>query len=206
MKKNLAKKLTRGFTLLEMIVVIAIVVIMTGIILANLPSMSSGISVDLVAQETAIYIRSAQTYTSAVKASASGEFYNTFGLHFIKNSKNFVLFVDNDKGGYGEESEGVKIQERYTLPGDFFVKNLIGNESSGSNLTPDELDVVFIRPQMKASFFSGTSGTDCDANRLTSCNWASAKICVGSSRASDVTRVVTIYNNGQIAVSNESCL
>lgn len=51
-----------GFTLIEMMVVVAITVIMTGVILMNLPDTRNAASADLIAQEVAIYIRSAQNY------------------------------------------------------------------------------------------------------------------------------------------------
>ena len=53
-------KKTAGFTLIEMIVVIAIFGIVTTIILANLPTFRDRSSLDLVAQEVAINIRGAQ--------------------------------------------------------------------------------------------------------------------------------------------------
>ncbi|KKS77556.1 MAG: hypothetical protein UV64_C0006G0011 [Parcubacteria group bacterium GW2011_GWC1_43_11b] len=61
-KKISRPVLVSGFTLFEMIVVIAIFTIVTGIVLANLPGFRSKTSLDLMAQEVALQIRGAQLY------------------------------------------------------------------------------------------------------------------------------------------------
>jgi len=61
-KKISRPVLVSGFTLFEMIVVIAIFTIVTGIILAGLPSFRSKTALDLKAQEVALQIRATQLY------------------------------------------------------------------------------------------------------------------------------------------------
>ena len=51
-----------GFTMVEMLVVIAIFGIVTTILLFNLPTFRNQASLDLVAQEVAITIRGAQVF------------------------------------------------------------------------------------------------------------------------------------------------
>ncbi|OHA60583.1 MAG: hypothetical protein A2556_00245 [Candidatus Vogelbacteria bacterium RIFOXYD2_FULL_44_9] len=71
------KLTTSGFTLIEMVTVIGIFVVVTGIILANLPSFRSSSALDLVAQEVATQVRGAQIYAmSTVVSDTTG---NVFG-------------------------------------------------------------------------------------------------------------------------------
>lgn len=71
------KTSTAGFTLIEMVTVIAIFVVVTGIILANLPSFRSSSALDLVAQEVATQVRGAQVYAMSTVVSNTTD--NIFG-------------------------------------------------------------------------------------------------------------------------------
>ncbi|HDQ16662.1 MAG TPA: type II secretion system protein, partial [Candidatus Vogelbacteria bacterium] len=52
----------RGFTLIEMLVAVAIFFIVTGAILINIPQFRNRVNIDLIAGEVSLYIRSAQVY------------------------------------------------------------------------------------------------------------------------------------------------
>jgi len=209
---NIKRRLNSGFSLLEMTVVLAIVSIMTAIILFNLPQMKGGLSIDVVAQEVAIYIRGAQVYSRATKSyfgSNSVTPYSSFGIHLNSSAdknKKFFLWADgngdvkrdkdylwdgvNEDGGENIDP----IQERYELPKGFTFSRL-GCVKNGKLEFVDKLDVVFQLPDPEANF-GGTgsgSGNCAEANK--------AIVCLKSPNLEQY-RVVQTYNNGQIMVSN----
>lgn len=171
----------RGFSLLEMTVVLAIVAIMTAIVLMNLPQMKGGLSIDVVAQEIAIYIRGAQVYSRATKA--SGQDYNSYGLHFDQGLAKFFLWADDgdiDTIKYYEDGQDLK-SENYELPAGFKISKLFC--SDGNPL--DSLDIMFRLPDPEAYF----SETACIL----------ASVCLQSANT-EQWRVIETYNNGQIVV------
>jgi prepilin-type N-terminal cleavage/methylation domain-containing protein len=195
-------RLNKGFTLLEMTVVLAIVAIMTSIILMNLPQMKGGLSIDVVSQEVAIYIRGAQVYSRATKVIANREKeYSSFGMHFT-NSQNDTFFLWADGNGsinrkpidsrifYWEDEETDPKQEIYELPKGFVINKLL----CGSQVV-DNLDIVFQLPDPEADFASTFSGNQCPIATL-------AKICLRSAN-SEQYRIIETYNNGQIAVAKD---
>lgn len=207
---NLKRRLNSGFSLLEMTVVLAIVSIMTAIILFNLPQMKGGLSIDVVAQEVAIYIRGAQVYSRATKSyfdSNSAPSYSSFGIHFyssVEKNKKFFLWADGDgnvkrdKNYLWDESVGEKeidpVQERYELPKGFTFSSL-GCVKNGKLESVNELDIVFQLPDPEANFGGiGYGATNClEANK--------AIVCLKSPNLEQY-RVIQTYNNGQIMVSN----
>lgn len=92
----------KGFTLLEMMVVIFIITVMTGVLLGNLPNFRDSTTLQLVTQEVAVTIRGAQVFGIGTRVVTGGGFPG-HGIYFcgINNSqstascrKNFVLFTD----------------------------------------------------------------------------------------------------------------
>src|SRR5680860_127633 len=149
----------KGFSLLEMTVVLAIVGIMTVVVLLDLPRMKGGLSIDLVAQEVAIYIRGAQVYSRATKV--SGITYNSYGIHFTKNSSEFFLWADADNSieiernpldfrfySYKSYNEEDTKQEIYNLPAGFIISKI----KCGGHVLSSSLDIVFRLPDPEAIF------------------------------------------------------
>ena len=101
-----------GFTILEMLVVIAIIVIMTGVLLNNLPSFRDSTTLQLVAQEVATTIRSSQVFGIGTRVSQSTSFLG-HGMYFCAPTnpackKTFVLFTDNNNNKYFDQADSFK--------------------------------------------------------------------------------------------------
>src|SRR5947209_5733093 len=91
-----------GFTLLEMLVVIAIMALILGVVLYNYRTFDNKLVVSAAAQEVAISARQAQTYGLAVKevARGGGDFSTGYGIFFdITNPQNYYIFADTNKNG-----------------------------------------------------------------------------------------------------------
>jgi prepilin-type N-terminal cleavage/methylation domain-containing protein len=90
----------RGFSLIELLVVIGIFIIITSVILARQNKFSSDILLTDLAYQVAISIRQAQVYGLGVQAQSSN-FDIGYGVHFDNVTPNttYKLFADNDKNG-----------------------------------------------------------------------------------------------------------
>lgn len=202
-----------GFTLLEMTVVLVIVAIMTAIVLMNLPQMKGGLSIDVVAQEVAIYIRGAQVYSRATKVDRIIKDYNSYGIHFTSSNKSFFLWADgNNSADYKtpnpvfyrqdfscRENICDPEQETYDLPNGFTISKLvcIANDST---VVSDQtnLDIVFQSPDPEAQFANLVNSGNGPCYNATK-----VKICLKSANAEQY-RIIETHANGQIAVVKDT--
>lgn len=96
----------KGFSLIEMLVVITIFLLLTSVIVFNYGKFNSDIFLTNIAYEVALSIREAQSYSLSVKGFGTGEqqtFDKSYGIQFFTNSgadddkkKNFIFFVDSN--------------------------------------------------------------------------------------------------------------
>lgn len=200
----------RGFTLLEMMVVITIITVMTGVLLGNLPNFRDNTTLQLVTQEVAVTIRGAQVFGIGTKVERNQ--FLGHGMYFCTPSevneackKNFLLFSDlgDNPDNYFENadtfkalsSSGVWIStcdnpnnecsEVYSLSGNIEVCDILIDGGPAS-----QVSVTFSRLYPDASIKD--SGTGDEANKV--------DIYLKSSR-NNKRRVITVYNTGAISVN-----
>lgn len=222
-KKRIQARYKGGFSLLEMTVVIAIVAVMTAIVLWNMPNMKGGASIDVVAQEVAIYLRGAQVYSRATRTGAdygtAGDF-TSYGIHLSTSAsaggesdktKFFLWADDNSSAGdridplhladsvIAYQPNADKIQERYNLPAGFVIEKLftVGPVA----IARTAVDVVFIKPDPEAiiACVENLTGSFSDRGRCPETEYV--RICLKSPNLAQ-ERIIEVYNNGQIAVRN----
>jgi type II secretory pathway pseudopilin PulG len=106
-----------GFSIIELVVTIGILIVITTLIFASLPKFRQTVSLKRTAQEVALAIRQAQVYGLSIRGfqSATEEKFPAYGVYFNKNfPDSFILFadVDNDKtyDGSGEDVQVFIIQ------------------------------------------------------------------------------------------------
>ncbi|MFA6416339.1 MAG: prepilin-type N-terminal cleavage/methylation domain-containing protein [Candidatus Paceibacterota bacterium] len=193
-KKFKNKKFTTGFTLIEMVVVIGIFVIVTGIILANLPSFRRSSSLDLAAQEVAIQVRGAQVYAMSTVAGQAGSTGNIFS--YILNipavgssaSKAFKLCYC---GGSDSNicvnacNSGANKIENYLLTGQPYFSAYKTYNSGVWSIASTPINLIFKRPN---GDLENSPGAHC--------------ILLTDSTAD--TRAVVVKKGGQITV-NKTC-
>ena len=177
--------------MLEMLVVTAIVLVMSGVIIAYIPQFRDRSSLDLVAQEMALNIRSAQAFASGGRVGGSpGGFpggvpsYGIFLTAAEDVEDNFFMFTDeNNSGLYEEESD--QIFETYSLQG------VVVKEFRLNNTTIDSgsVNIVYTRPSLQAEICYNT----CDGSTINQ-----LEIVIQGLR-SDVTRTIRVHFNGQIS-------
>ena len=192
LKFNKQNNITKGFTLIELIVSIAIFAIMTSLLLSKYGNFNQGILLTNLAYDVALTIRNAQSYGLNVKSSdrASNLFDYPYGVHFDANNQVFTFFADvNSNGDYNTGD---------TIVSDTRIKrgSQIGDLCLGAlgACTPvSKLNIIFKRPDPNALFNAKTA-----ANIDVIGNYAEITL-----KANDGSvKVVVVRSTGQIAVNN----
>ena len=197
-----------GFTILELIISIAIVTVILTVVVLNQSTYTDGIAITNLADEISLTISQAQVYGVGVKefSSGSSEFSASYGLSFslLASGSNsaYIYFADrNGDGVYngdwacpiGGTSECL---EKGNISRGNYIDSLCAVVTSGPDqcVTPKRIDISFSRPNTKAQiiFFNSAGASFLVAGMK------GAKIILKSPKGS--TRSVTVYETGQISV------
>src|SRR3954470_23096081 len=98
------RRFNMGFTLIEVIIVISIFAIMSGILIANYRKFGGSLDITNLVYDVALSVREAQTYGIAVKSNTANTFNVAYGIHFdtaVPNSY-FIFSDDNNNGHYDQ--------------------------------------------------------------------------------------------------------
>lgn len=172
----------RGFTLVEMLVVVSIIGIITGIMVLRYNQFDSQFLLRGLAYDVALSIREAQALSISVMGSG-GSFEYGYGVHFTPGTT-YLIFRDSDEGDDYDLGEEVSI---FTIGRNNFIGDLCVNGKTECGKT--ELDIVFKRPESRARMRSVPAPA---------VSISSAEIEVHSSTGNQ--RTVVISPTGQISV------
>lgn len=188
---------SRGFTLIEMLVVIGVMVLVSGLILANNNRFGGVVLLQNLAYDIALSIRQAQVYGIAVQRFNSS-FGSAYGMHFQVDAgeeSTYVLFADAlapENGYYDCPNPGTtncELVQSTTIATGYRIAQLCATPPNGAeNCSITSLDVTFKRPEPDAYIRSSAGG---GINE-------SGEIYVMSPRG-DV-KVISVHANGQISV------
>ena len=159
-------KAKSGFTIVELLVSLAIFAILTALILSKYGKFDQGVILTNLAYDVALTIRNAQSYglnvrsasrdTNAFDTTTSG---GTYGVHFDKTkATEFIFFVDEDGKGVYDTSMTNTDQKTTIKRGSSILKMCVsdtkvcGDKSHGNpNMNnPGSLDITFKRPDPNA--------------------------------------------------------
>jgi len=179
----------KGFTLLEMLVVLGIFAVMTSITVFNYTKFRTETILTNMAYEVALSIREAQIYGVSVRSpngqSSTSDFQYPYGVNFVEDSNTYYLFVDSQNiDGVTDCPGSAECVTPYTLQRGILISAL-----QKECLDQNELNVTFRRPNPEAIFDNNSDVSDAQVE-LTS--------------PDGDTRYVVIRNNGQIEVKRES--
>lgn len=142
----------RGFTLIELLVVTGILVVISGIMLANNAAFGGVITLRNLAYDMALSVREAQTYGISVRRFGDDNFSAGYGMHFRRSSPtSYILFADAEieNGRYDGAGELV---ESLVISRGFFISDLCVTPAGAGEETCDvqKIDIRFTRPEPDA--------------------------------------------------------
>lgn len=163
-KKLRKSKYNGGMTLVELMVVLGIFLLVTGITIFDYNSFRSNISLQNLADEVALSVRKAQSYAIGARSASSGAFSDSFGVSFstssefeenIPNIKSFVIFADLNEDGEYNSSEYCGVADSECLEVLTIRTEDVINNISGEYIDDDvnSLDIIFTRPNPDANFY-----------------------------------------------------
>ena len=140
-KKNNSK----GFTLVETIVVVAVVSILSVVMLANHQNSQKQQSVQRAAHQLAGDIRRVQNMAMA-SVEYEGEVPNGYGIYVEKNNPNYILFADNNNQTY--QPSDIKVEE---------IKFSSTVEIDNISPSPSSHVSIFFEPPDPITYINGDS-------------------------------------------------
>ncbi len=173
---------SRGMTLVELVVVLSIFIIVSGITIFEYQGFRSSASLQNLADDIALSIRKAQSFAIGVRNTTNANFESGYGVHFsvhqnqteprAGSSKSFILFADmNQNKTYDFDSSKTtcslssvepshECAEVVTLNGAEAVTGIYVYRSGDTIGATDprmldpfgSLDIVFLRPEADAFF------------------------------------------------------
>ncbi len=203
----MVKKIHKAFTLIELMVVIAIFLVVTGVILFQSNSFDSTITASNLAQDVALSVRKANAYTLGfqVPNTVGGTVIKGYGVNFTAGTgDSFLLFGETDPydqyythtSGCGVFSHIDECIEQTIIKTKDRISS-ISVDVSGSTivLSPgDSLSIIFTKPSGEVSFCVQSGGTG-------GCNYTLATVAhIKISSAQGRIYTVNVWNNGQINV------
>ncbi len=208
--------LSKGFTLIELMVVLAIVAVVTSIVLNNQSSFNKTLVLANTAYDIALTLRSAQTYglgSRGVGAAANVG----YGVHFVRgDADSFTFFADTAGGascagatpdckpGDHVYTDADTVVQAYALGNGMTVSDLcaysLGSWScayaEGGGLA--SLDIVFSRPNPDPFMSKDGSYPEDPTFRVTTA-------CLVISSPQGSAHYISVGSSGQINASAASC-
>ena len=203
---------TSGFSLLELIVATAILVMLSLTFLFNYGNFDRRITVDILAHQIASWVHDAQVTAMSVRRTrnVAGQ-YPVYGIHFdLATPKKFIYFADINKDRvYTPPGAGVlcgaatsECEQEVTLLQGNVISSLCGNMPQGvqsatcASATPgnpplyttNTIDIVFARPNPFDATILGNSVT----------SYSQVEITIASPKGYKHT--ITVWTTGQVTV------
>ncbi len=205
--KGYKKITTKGFSLVELLVVVSIFLIISGVTLFRQSKFSSDILITNTAYEIALAVREAQTYGVGSKLNANpNDRKRSFGVYFSSDASQFLLYSEspNTDGTYDSLFSAIdpvkyNIVSTIVLNREQKLLDFCGIDTNNNPATVecirngdlDSLDISFVKPSLNA-ILSGRNGGSIK-------RYNEAKIIIQSSLG-DKCRTVTVNTVGQISV------
>ena len=185
---------THGFTLVELLVSISILLIIISIVVFRFSSFDSIILLRTLAYDIGLSIRTAQSYSLSAQG-RNDNFRIPYGVSFTPGASSYAFF------GYSGVSDTPQYQtgdtiDLFKLGRSFQITDVCVIVGSVEDCDIDRLDVSFKRPEYTALFYiPGYTGD------LTAIGWGVIKIA--STRNPDMVGRIEISLPGQIEVAVE---
>lgn len=153
---------SHGFTLVEMIVAVAVAVTFMGGMFLNRGSFDSGIRLDSVARDVALLVRQAQTYGAGGGSGINvGQPHGAFFDAGNPNEAKLYVNASTTNKGFDSASadqmlETITLANEYKID-DFCLGGSGMSDCSGAAINPGNLSIYFERPILDANFYANNS-------------------------------------------------
>jgi type II secretory pathway pseudopilin PulG len=184
-----------GFTLVEMLVAIAVAITFMGGMLLSRGSFDSTVRLSSIARDVALLARQAQTYGAG--GGSSLQVGQPHGVYLDENNPREIKLYANAESsgskGY-EASSNDQVLDTLNLPTEYRIKdfcldNNAVNDCASASSNPSDLSVYFVRPILEANFYSSSGNAS-------SSSQAAIELEHSSSNA---TRIIKIDSTGFIS-------
>lgn len=199
-------KFNRGFTYVELIVVLSIGAILSSVSLFNYKLFQDKVDLKNVANDLGLKIVEMQKSAIAGKIPAGlfppSNWRPSYGLYFkdvvpASKIKNFYLFVDLLSGGVQDKKltsfspcPGTECLSMVNLTKGNYIKEIKVKYQGGSIVNEPTLNISFTRPNVGASFWT-------DTNELINVEYVDIVL---SNAKGDINTSVFVYPSGRIEV------
>ena len=219
---------SKGFTLIELMVVISIFLVISTIVIFNYQGFSSSASLQNLTDDIALSIRKAQSFaigSRGVTINGISSFSNSYGVHFSdtpippsnntkSSDKSFVMFSTSSlspNNGYVAKGNSCadgtnNCVESFNISTADIIKNIKLYNGTTEVLfsSPAYLDIIFTRPNMRA-FFCYRKNADTPNCDPTSASISNAEIIISNGQllSDEKFKTISIQNTGQISISDQ---
>ena|SRR3989344_3170018 len=181
-------KLSAGFTLVEVVITVAIIVLITSVLFGNFGRFTTNAEFDNLATDIVLSIREAQVYGTSVRE-GTNEFNNAYGLHIDRLSSKYIIFADDGDSIYTNTGSDSILSETQ-LKTNFSIIDISTGAEDSLVSGQTVLDLVFLRPSPDAQIRSTPAGGPFEYATVTIQNPAGKQ------------KVIEIGSTGQVTVNN----
>lgn len=189
-----------AFTVIELIVSMAIISFMLSVVLYNYGNFNDNLSVSAATQEMSVIVRQSQAYGINVKEGGvgTGQFNYAYGMYFSSQSPtSYYIFVDSNSNnkydvGSGCGSGSTECVEKIDLRNGVTISSVC-DSASCPPVGVTSLHITFLRPNPDARIYLANS-----SNTITSGPLSVGKVKLTSTKGT--AKYVIIESTGQITI------
>ncbi|MFT5849695.1 MAG: prepilin-type N-terminal cleavage/methylation domain-containing protein [Patiriisocius sp.] len=195
------KQAQGGFSLIELMVTITIMVIVTGAVMVNYSSFNSTTLLRSQAFELALDIKESQSFGISTQ-NTGGDYRAAYGIYVDRDNDTYALFQDDSSGTDLRYDSGEEIGVPFTLDNRFQIGQIcVQVASAGSpSCTARQLSVSFKRPDFD-THYAYTSNASPSNLANVGIILEYAEIYIQSAADPSFERIVTVYPSGQVSVN-----
>ncbi|MEK7576224.1 MAG: type II secretion system protein [Patescibacteria group bacterium] len=184
-----------GFTLVELVVSISVIIFISVTIFANFPKFRQVIAVDNATRELALALREAQSRAVAISI-VNGTPNNNYGIYMSTTAaekKSFVLFTDSTSDNRyipGASCIG-ECLIKYNLQGGVYIQSFAAPVVTGCTIT-NKMVVMYRRPDPRTDVLDNIGGVCNEYGPFTINIWSQDNV---------EKRKIIVWRTGQISIT-----